>query len=1663
MLSKQADKEPVMEVQIEGETVKLMVDTGATFTCICTADAQHLPLSSTGKVAKTVGFSGQIQIIPFSDPVLIQMDGREIRMPVLISDHTPINLLGRDALCRMGVQIECTPAGLSLFNQSSHSIMAPQTLITSQFRQIYWLGLFGLEWEDKIWGEWGPLINRWHAGLRKPRCPTHCTIMVEDVTGIEGNGVSDKMWREALNGRTQVELQARGIIVGPEGVAVPIRMDSPLHIVARDLGGIIPHITLKVGLGFRTRDVGRMMERASVSKWLPAKELGKGDVELSQDGTLMRIKHSSRLTGEPQVVTVSDGECQEEEYTADCPYGNPYCLYGRYEGIGYKCWNVDLHRPLNDTERLMYKEGEKTSEGVRKWKMMILQEGTEVHKNGVLKAVPDQVWATGDFDIGLVKSVSPLEFRIKPGAKLPFQKQYPISPEAAAGVQGTIEGLLQAGVLEKVPFARCNTPIYPVLKADRVRWRMVQDLRCVNAVVEDWPADVPNPHTLLTNIPSDATVFSVIDATQAFFSIPLAEKSRELFAFQYMGQTYRYTRMPQGFKHSPHVFNQAIRNDLKHLVCRSTILQYVDDLLICGPDVHTCEQDTIAVLQALAEGGHKVSRKKLQFAESQVTYLGRLISQGEKGIAPDHIQALIAAPKPQTVRHMMSFIGLIGFSSEWIECHEQKIAPLRALIAKAGSEKLTNRLAWTIDGEEAFNLIKCELQRAPALVLPDYTKPFALYVSVKKETGRDAYMTGILMQAQCQGKTKQIIAYYCSKLDSVAQGYPPCYQGLEAVYMAYVKASGITMGWPVNIYTSHAISQLMDKGRFCLTAQRQLKYYDLTFCPDVTVKSCDSVNNPADRVPLEYDGSPHDCVADSVAFSKLRPDLESEPLKNGEVVYFVDGSSHNYDNKTHAGFSVVQMAESGEFNTVMCIPCEQPCSAQLAELKALTEACSLAEGMEATIHTDSAYSHNVCHVYGAQWKQRGFKRSDGSPIQHQEQIQLLLAAMMRPKRLAICKCRAHKKGTDYVTLGNAKADEVAKTAALQSRVVDCPQRNGAPHSILLAKGKSHGKSVQCPSACPYSDSSTVGCKWCSLFYTPGHLHHREPLCCAMCQRGECALCFDKPCEQWQPITQGPVINIQPHLGLADIINMQEEATPWEKDKWVARGAHRGRDKVWRSHCGRMIAPHVLLALLITDAHDLDHCARGEVRRKILDEGFWSPYMQEIIDNKLAQCYVCNTYNVRQGIATKPLGHFPMPEGPFKHLVIDYIDMGKTIRKHRYVLVVVDRFSRWVEACPSPGPDSETVIKFFTREILPRFGIPEVVSSDNGKAFVEKTWAKIMQALGIKRRLGCIYHPQSQGMVERANGVLKGKIAKICASSNLNWLDALPIALMHMRSQKNRTTHLTPHEMLTERVMPTPRIRGDDKGPPLEHLQREIRCYVQQLSLIHETIYAQAKEREPVNNPQVVTAGLVQPGDWVYVKVFRRKSLHPRREGPYRVTHVTPTAVRVQGSSVWYHLNFCCRALKPGDDKEAQLSNERQDGGHALGAARPEQGTGGGPGTDRAGIGLTKEGEGPDCSGPGKPAGEMEERGRDNGGKYSGGGLSGVDLCFSTAEQGALEGGDVLQSGDRIHTSDVPSPRHPWQEGRLLDPSTLHNHPEQAREYQYDPLPLFHGPIHHPSE
>ena len=62
-------------------------------------------------------------------------------------------------------------------------------------------------------------------------------------------------------------------------------------------------------------------------------------------------------------------------------------------------------------------------------------------------------------------------------------------------------------------------------------------------------------------------------------------------------------------------------------------------------------------------------------------------------------------------------------------------------------------------------------------------------------------------------------------------------------------------------------------------------------------------------------------------YTKLRPDLESTPVLNAEVTYFVDGLCYRDYVGNHAGFAVVEQTEGG-FETVKAENCVQPCSAQ---------------------------------------------------------------------------------------------------------------------------------------------------------------------------------------------------------------------------------------------------------------------------------------------------------------------------------------------------------------------------------------------------------------------------------------------------------------------------------------------------------------------------------------------------------------------------------------------------------------------------------------------------------------------------------------------------------------------------------------------------------------
>lgn len=213
--------------------------------------------------------------------------------------------------------------------------------------------------------------------------------------------------------------------------------------------------------------------------------------------------------------------------------------------------------------------------------------------------------------------------------------------------------------------------------------------------------------------------------------------------------------------------------------------------------------------------------------------------------------------------------------------------------------------------------------------------------------------------------------------------------------------------------------------------------------------------------------------------------------------------------------------------------------------------------------------------------------------------------------------------------------------------------------------------------------------------------------------------------------------------------------------------------------------------LVDEAHGPAHNGVNQMRKLL--QAFWNPDLKRTVENKIIAGQVCQQYNVRLVQRPKP-GEFKVPEGPGKITVMDFTDMGVRAQGKKFLLVIVDEYSGWVEAYPMGKEDAKTVIKCLVNYYIPQHGFPRTIRSDNGSHFKNQDLATVEKMMGLKHKYGTVYHPESQGKEERVNGVIKNKLVKILVGTKLSWVEALPIALMSIRSTVNQTTGFTPFEL-----------------------------------------------------------------------------------------------------------------------------------------------------------------------------------------------------------------------------------------------------------------------------
>nr|GEX63560.1 reverse transcriptase domain-containing protein [Tanacetum cinerariifolium] len=144
--------------------------------------------------------------------------------------------------------------------------------------------------------------------------------------------------------------------------------------------------------------------------------------------------------------------------------------------------------------------------------------------------------------------------------------------------------------------------------------------------------------------------------------------------------------------------------------------------------------------------------------------------------------------------------------------------------------------------------------------------------------------------------------------------------------------------------------------------------------------------------------------------------------------------------------------------------------------------------------------------------------------------------------------------------------------------------------------------------------------------------------------------------------------------------------------------------------------------------------------------------------------------------------------------IDFMGPFPSSRGNKYILVVVDYLSKWVEVKVLPTNDARVVCKFL-KSLFAIFGSPRAIKSDRGTHFYNDQFTKVMLKYKVTHLLSIAYHPQTSGQVEVSNRGLKSILERTIGENRASWSDKLDDALWAFRIAYKTPIGCTPYKLV----------------------------------------------------------------------------------------------------------------------------------------------------------------------------------------------------------------------------------------------------------------------------
>ena len=315
-------------------------------------------------------------------------------------------------------------------------------------------------------------------------------------------------------------------------------------------------------------------------------------------------------------------------------------------------------------------------------------------------------------------------------------------------------------------------------------------------------------------------------------------------------------------------------------------------------------------------------------------------------------------------------------------------------------------------------------------------------------------------------------------------------------------------------------------------------------------------------------------------------------------------------------------------------------------------------------------------------------------------------------------------------------------------------------------------------------------------------------------------------------------------------------------------------------------------------------------------------MKKDIAEYIKGCTTCQSRK-NQPNKTKP-PPFPITsdtyDTPFTSIAIDFIVKLPLSESYNTILTITDTFSKASIFIPcNKSINAEKTAKLYATYVLPQYGLPARIISDQDPHFTSTFSRELCCTLGITQNISTAYHPQTDGQSERTNQQLEQYLRIFIDYHQQNWASLLPLAQYTLNTWPNATTKKAPFELIMGHIPRVHQSARPFKSPTVE-------ARMQQMKQACQNAKEALKKAADLEVPTCFEP--YQLGDKVWLEGRNLTTMHPtaklapRCYGPFPVTRViSRTSYQLKLPPQWkIHNVFHATLLTP--YKETALNGSR---------------------------------------------------------------------------------------------------------------------------------------------